>query len=101
MSIEINNINPAGQDPLRGKRNEASQQGTQKAETTSTPSSTAAESTTVSLSNTAQVLGQLETQLKEQPEVDQTKVDQLKAALSDGSYSVNSDTLAQKMLDLE
>lgn len=56
---------------------------------------------TVSLSNKVQGLQQLESEVKNLPEVDQDKVAKIKAALEDGSYQVNSEKLAQKMLDFE
>lgn len=53
----------------------------------------------VNLSSQARDLKKLETQLDSYPEVDDARVDQIRTALADGSYKVDADQLAQKLLD--
>ena len=53
----------------------------------------------VSLSDKAKNLKDLEASIKSQPDVDKEKVERIKAAIADGSYSVNSEKVAQKMLE--
>lgn len=55
----------------------------------------------VQLSNEAQRLQRLEENIAQAPEVNEDKVAQIKAALADGSYSVNADRLADKILSSE
>jgi negative regulator of flagellin synthesis FlgM len=52
----------------------------------------------VSLSDT---LAKLEATLAEVPEVDTAKVDAIKQAIEDGSYQIDSQELARKMIDFE
>lgn len=55
----------------------------------------------VRLSAQAQQLQQITDQLREQPEVDAARVESLRQAIADGSYQVDSDRLAGKLLAFE
>lgn len=55
----------------------------------------------VRFSPEAQHLQQISEQLREQPEVDTARVERLRQAIADGSYQVDSQRLAGKLLDLE
>ncbi|UTA49455.1 flagellar biosynthesis anti-sigma factor FlgM [Simiduia sp. 21SJ11W-1] len=55
----------------------------------------------VQLSTEAQRLQKLEENIAQAPEVNEERVAQLKAAIADGSYSVNADRLADKILSSE
>lgn len=55
----------------------------------------------VRLSAQAQQLQQITDQLREQPEVDAARVESLRQAITDGSYQVDSDRLAGKLLAFE
>lgn len=55
----------------------------------------------VKLSAEAQSLKQLETQIKAAPDVDSDKVNALRAAIAEGSYQVNADSVAEKLLNFE
>ena len=55
----------------------------------------------VKLSSTAQNLNQIETQVKAAPDIDSDKVAALRAAIADGSYQVNADSVADKLLNFE
>ncbi|WP_336368228.1 flagellar biosynthesis anti-sigma factor FlgM [Marinobacter sp. C2H3] len=55
----------------------------------------------VNLSNQAKSLKQLETKLGDYPEVDDDKVAQIRAALENGTYKVDAEKLAQKMLEMD
>ncbi len=63
--------------------------------------SQARESTRVDLSPDARNIKAAEQTLREQPEIDDAKVARIREALEDGSYSVDADKLAQKMLDVD
>ncbi len=103
MSIDINNLN-AGR-PDAPKRQDGKQAVAEaKATSTQDTGKTQRESSTndnVSLSSTARNLAQIESELKSLPEVDQARVDEIKARIDNGSYSVDADSLAQKLLDME
>lgn len=58
----------------------------------------AKETDSVSLSGKAQAMGRLEAQIAETPDVDEAKVAAVKAAISEGRYQVDSNTVAERML---
>jgi negative regulator of flagellin synthesis FlgM len=55
----------------------------------------------VQLSQQAQSIERLETKIQYSEGVDTAKVDQLKQSIADGSYEVNSERLAEKLLNHE
>jgi negative regulator of flagellin synthesis FlgM len=55
----------------------------------------------VQLSREAQQLQSIGEKLRDQPIVDQNRVAQLKQAIADGSYQVDSTRVAQKLLNFE
>ncbi|RDE22382.1 flagellar biosynthesis anti-sigma factor FlgM [Motiliproteus coralliicola] len=56
---------------------------------------------TVKLSNEAQNLSKLEESVAQLPDVDETKVAQIKQAIEDGSYSIDAERIAAKLTSLE
>lgn len=55
----------------------------------------------VSLSHQAKDLEQLEQTLGNYPEMDDNRIAQIRSALESGSYKVDAEKLAQKMLDMD
>ncbi len=55
----------------------------------------------VSLSSQAKGLKQLEQKLNSYPETDDKRIEQIKSALADGSYKIDAEKLAQKMLEMD
>ncbi len=56
---------------------------------------------TVSLTDMASRLKALEQKLSEQPDVDQSRVDRVRDAISNGQYNINPERVADKMMDFE
>ncbi len=56
---------------------------------------------TIEISSQAQLLNKLEAQIKDLPEVDQARVDALRDQISQGTYEIDSSSLAQRIIDLE
>lgn len=104
MTIDITNFNSPRPEGSRnqGPKNEAVAKG-------EAPSSSAAEQArnsegqkdSVSLSDTAKAISQIESSLKNAPDVDLDKVEAIRARIESGDYQVNAENMAQKMLDGE
>jgi negative regulator of flagellin synthesis FlgM len=93
---EINNIKPTLQPDVGSTRN-VSERGGRTSQSTDV-SQTNTQTDKVSLSD---ALAQLEKTLAEVPEVNSAKVEAIKNAIEDGSYSIDSQELARKMIDFE
>ncbi|WP_185265597.1 flagellar biosynthesis anti-sigma factor FlgM [Halopseudomonas xiamenensis] len=81
-----------------GKRDVAADHPTAETQATSQP---AAADSQVKLSNQAQQLQAIEERLRELPEVDSARVEQIKQAIADGSYKPDSSRIADKLIALE
>jgi len=104
MSIDINQIGsnrPEG--PKRHDNGKVSTPSVQNTENklAKPPSQDNSARDSVSLSSTAQNLAKTESELKSLPDVNQSKVDAIKARIESGDYQVNPQNLAQKLLDTE
>nr|WP_086941137.1 flagellar biosynthesis anti-sigma factor FlgM [Thaumasiovibrio occultus] len=69
------------------------------ASTVSTPR--APQSDAVSLSDQGRSVGQMHQQLAAEPSFDEAKVASIKAAIANGSYTIDADRLASNMLRFE
>jgi negative regulator of flagellin synthesis FlgM len=58
-------------------------------------------STGVSITDSARQLAALEQAIRELPEVDKAKVAKVRAAITDGTYKVAPDRIAEKLLQVE
>lgn len=101
MAIEINNVShsPGQVTELSGQQREAARPATDKAADKS--NSPAAGGDQVSLTPTAQQLRTLEDKIAAQPVVDTQKVNAVKDALANGSFEINAERIAGKMMSLE
>lgn len=63
--------------------------------------SAAEASSNVVLTDAAQKLQQAEKQLKSAPEIDEARVAEIKAAIDNGQYEVDPESVAAKLADLE
>jgi negative regulator of flagellin synthesis FlgM len=102
MNIDINGFNPNRAD---GQKRQVSSKNIDPSSSVSTPNQTtdqnASSKVSVSLSSSAQNLAKIEAEIKSLPDVNQARVDELKARIDRGEYQPDSANLAQKMLNLE
>lgn len=110
MVIDFNRLNNATTSANAGRtgstqtgnRNEALQSATASASAKATEAQPPAKSgESVQLSNEAQQMQKISEKLRDQPIVNKDRVNQLKQAIADGSYQVDSKRVAQKLLDFE
>ena len=102
MVIDFNRLNSSS--PLTGTtRTSASKETaeTGKSAPLSTPAEQVSTGESVHLSNEAQQLQKVTDKLRDQPVVDNARVAELKAAIADGSYKVDSNRVASKLLNFE
>lgn len=105
MVIEFNRPNAAS-SPSTGRTtattaNQPVEKTAKTAETQVTKDTSAPSGERVQLSQEAQDLQGLTDRMKDLPVVDSEKVARLKAAVADGSYQVDSQKVASKLLDFE
>jgi negative regulator of flagellin synthesis FlgM len=103
MSIEVNNINPNRPDTIRNKRDDAATgNDVNKPNSSNSSPQVPAKSgeASVTLSTTAQNLNKLEEGIKNLPDFDAERVEELRSAIADGKYEIDNKELARKMLDL-
>jgi negative regulator of flagellin synthesis FlgM len=101
MSVDFNGIN---QSQINTQRPTADKTGSAAKTATSeqaTSQSSQARGENVNLSSQARDLKQLEQKLGDFPEMDDERISQIRSALEDGSYKVDAQKLAQKMLDMD
>ncbi len=102
MEIENNRIVPAasgngGQGtPVENQNTNPSGAGQAEA-----GNSAAAQGDRVSLTDSARQLQALENQVASQPVVDSQRVDAVRQAIADGSFDINADRIADKLISIE
>lgn len=104
MAIDINKTNISPRNQLRGpeaKKLDTVQQSDTKNLSQSAAASNTAPKDSVSLTQQAQSLNQMQRTMANSPSFNQEKVANIKKAIADGQYKVNPDKLAQKMHSFE
>ena len=105
MVIDFSRLNSSSS--LTGSTRTSASKDTAEAAKSAPLNTPAAEATTVKsgesvhLSNEAQQLQKVTDTLRDQPVVDNARVAELKAAIADGSYKVDSNRVASKLLNFE
>ena len=95
--MEINNLNI---NTGASKNKQVDSGGSSKAtESKNTNAESVAD--TVFISNESQAIKDLETSIKEEPDFDQAKVDQIKAAIADGNFAIDDEALADNIMQFE
>ena len=97
MPLEINTLNP-NQAKVLDSRSSAKRADKGGGES---DSPRAAGSETVSLTGTAAKLQQIASQMAGLPQVDSDRVEAIKQAVNEGSYQVDAERVARKMIDFE
>lgn len=111
MVIDINRLNNAATPANSGRAGSAQAGGQNEAISTKQPGSPAnpgvqaqqagKSGEPVQLSREAQQLQKVSEKLRDQPVVNKERVAQLKQAIADGSYQVDSQRVASKLLNFE
>lgn len=100
MVIDFNRLNSSS--PLTGTtRTNASKEAVETDKSVPVEQATVNNGESVHLSNEAQQLQKVTDKLRDQPVVDNARVAELKAAIADGSYKVDSNRVASKLLNFE
>ncbi|MCK7548311.1 flagellar biosynthesis anti-sigma factor FlgM [Marinobacter koreensis] len=103
MSVDFNGIG-RGQVNIQNPAADKASNAENKSQTTpaqARPQAEQARGENVSLSNQAKNLKQLEEKLGDYPEVDDDRVAQIRSALENGTYKIDAEKLAQKMLEMD
>ncbi len=98
----VNEINSSIHSSLStaGKKSERVETVSAENQQQAAPKNTAA-TETIEISSQAQLLSKLEAQIKNLPEIDQNRVDTLRDQISQGTYEIDSSSLAQRIIDFE
>ncbi|MCP1457484.1 MULTISPECIES: flagellar biosynthesis anti-sigma factor FlgM [Pseudomonas] len=102
MVIDFNRLNSSS--PLTGTTRTSATKETAEAGKSAplpTPAEQISNGESVHLSTEAQQLQKVTDKLRDQPVVDNARVAELKAAIADGSYKVDSNRVASKLLNFE
>ncbi|MGH1486198.1 MAG: flagellar biosynthesis anti-sigma factor FlgM [Cellvibrionaceae bacterium] len=96
--MQINNSGITNNTNANPKQKTVAEEGIDKPSRNDT---TPASQDSVVLSNEAQSLKQLEAKIIDSTDVDTAKVNEIRQAIADGSYSIDADSIAQKILDFD
>lgn len=102
MTDVIRNINSNNQITGSGSKPAAKtsdDNGAAKANSSASAANSASEQ--VNLTNSAQKVDQVISSLSAEPVVDRQKVDEIKSALAEGRYEVNSSAIADKLIEID
>lgn len=97
MTIDINSV---GNGQIRTADNNKTNQSESQVPTNN-PEQSSNSKDSVALTDRAKDLQALQNKIAESPVVDNEKVEAIKQAIADGSYKVNADSVADKLLDLD
>ena len=96
MTDKISNIN----GPLNGANIQSSSRGKSGSDASPVAPSTNSAADQVDISS-AQTLEKIRESLASEPVIDREKVEAVKQALQDGTYNINSENIAAKLIEFE
>ena len=96
MSMEINGLNTGHAGSSKAKTVGQTSKAESKPEQPSSPSSLGKE--TVVISAEAKSLSKLATEVSTEAPINQAKVDAIRAAINDGSFKPNAESIANKLI---
>lgn len=99
MAIDIRTTNPGHSQDVGSSKRAQKDVSDLSAETVSKPAG--GSSDTVTVTSEAERLLKLEGKLADLPEVDSARVEELRQAISDGTFKVDANKIAQILLQLE
>lgn len=100
MTVDFNGIGKGQLNPQRPVADQTKGPAGTRPAQTEQPKAQAPEVRGENVSLSHQAKG-LEQKLESYPEIDDSRVEQIRAALADGSYKVDAEKLAQKMLEMD
>ncbi|KEF32527.1 Negative regulator of flagellin synthesis FlgM [Marinobacter nitratireducens] len=103
MSVDFNGIGPGQVNTQRttADKSTATQNTKPSAGEQARTQAQGARGDQVSLSNQAKNMKQLEQKLGDYPEMDDERIAEIRSALESGTYKVDADKVAQKMLEMD
>ncbi|MBU2873936.1 flagellar biosynthesis anti-sigma factor FlgM [Marinobacter salexigens] len=103
MSVDLNGIGRGQVNTQRttADKSVSNQSPKQAAPEQATAKAQSARGENVNLSSQARNLKQLEQKLGDYPEMDDERIEQIRSALENGTYKIDAEKLAQKMLDMD
>ncbi len=99
MPIDLRQITTGHTGP--GARRAENASGPTSSENKSANTNTVAQQDSVELSDKSQLITSVISDLSSRPEVNQSRVEQVRASIASGDFSVSAEKIASKMLDLE
>ena len=96
MTDKISNLN----GPLNGANVQSTNKGSKGSDASNSSPSAVSGAEQVDISS-AQTLEKIRESLASQPVVDRQKVEAVKQALQDGTYNINSENIAAKLIEFE
>ncbi|MGH1538606.1 MAG: flagellar biosynthesis anti-sigma factor FlgM [Gammaproteobacteria bacterium] len=96
MTDKINNIS----GPINGSNLQNTSKGAKNPNASGSESTNVASTAKVDISS-AQTLDKIRESLASEPIIDRQKVDTVKQALQDGTYKINSENIATKLIEYE
>ncbi|MDY6842358.1 MAG: flagellar biosynthesis anti-sigma factor FlgM [Pseudomonadota bacterium] len=103
MSVDLNGVGPGQVNTQKTTADKSA--GTQNSQPATNEQAKSqpqdARGENVSLSSQARSLKQLEQKLGDYPEMDDGRIDRIRSALENGTYKIDAEKLAQKMLEMD
>ena len=99
MAININNLGVSNNTLSSNNRASESGRNPSTASAAPVPTSTAADS--VEISQQALNITSLETRINDAPDVNLARVDSIRQAIEDGSYSIDANDIAERLLNTD